>query len=576
MIRVACIKFGGLATGGTERLLQSIAAYLPKDQFDVTFFYCDSAPYVGSDWRHPDTDPGRKAFLESHGVKLVKFKVGAKDIRHPHHVWLDTDFFDHFREEDFDIVQTARAGHAEYPFTHINKTPIVDAITLPGMAEDKKNIASVFHISKYQAISWMNAGGPLRKAVILPIFQDLKNSNEHLREDLGIPSDHFVFGFHQRDEDGIFAPYALNSYANIQSDKTHFIVLGGSKNYSDQATKLGLINFKQLPHTGDSELISKFLNTLDVFCHNRRDGETFGAVIAEALFHGLPIISHVAPAMGQVETVGPAGFICAGIEEYSQRMKLLLENEDLRKDLSAKARDHYRRNFTKESCMKTVVETYERVCKKFIVRSSRSSYESHNEEYEQSEKLEKEILLHRQNTQERAQFNPDVTLGHVLSNFDRKIGVDIGSGTGWCANLMSKTLEKVYAIEPSRAAIQIAKKIYPENEKVEWMNGFAQTRLSDISLEDPAIFNSSCVLSHLDDDIVEEICNKINQIAPVGSILAFSECHGVYFRDPDNLWHSRSQRWWSERFPGWRLFFNDFKISHPENAKKGFWAIKES
>ena len=94
MIKVACVKFGGLAAGGTERFLQSIAAYLPKNEFDVTYFYCDSAPYKGSDWKHPDTDESRRKFLLDHNVKIVKFDVGYKDITHPHHTWVNSNFFD--------------------------------------------------------------------------------------------------------------------------------------------------------------------------------------------------------------------------------------------------------------------------------------------------------------------------------------------------------------------------------------------------------------------------------------------------------------------------------------------------
>ena len=44
MIKIAFIKFGGMANGGTEKYLQTIAAHLPKDEFEVDFFYCDAAP----------------------------------------------------------------------------------------------------------------------------------------------------------------------------------------------------------------------------------------------------------------------------------------------------------------------------------------------------------------------------------------------------------------------------------------------------------------------------------------------------------------------------------------------------
>jgi glycosyltransferase involved in cell wall biosynthesis len=573
VIKVACVKFGGLATGGTEKLLQSIAAYLPKDQFDVTFFYCDSAPYIGSNWVHPDTDPERLKFLQDHNVKLKKFHVGAKDVTHPHHMWIDSNFFEIFNEDDYDIIQTARAGHTEYPFTLINRTPIVDAITLPGMAEDKINIKSVFHISKYQAMTWVNAGGPIRKAVILPIFQNLNKSSKSLREELEIPEDDFVFGFHQRVDDGIATSIALQAYKRIQNDKTHFVVMGGSKNYTEFAKSINLLNFKQIPHSGNEEDISQFLNTLDVFCHNRADGETFGAVISEALFHGLPVISHYAPALGQIETVGPAGFICSNELEYADAMTRLMIDDDLYQRLSVLAVNHYNKNYTTESCMKTVVSTYKRVYRKFLTKK-RSSYDAHNSEYIEEGKFEKELAMHLENTKNRVQYNPDMTLGLMLDNSEVKIGVDIGSGTGWCASLMSNKLDHVYAIEPSKAAIEIANKIYPRVENITWINRFACEGLDQIELNEPAIFNASCVLSHLEDADVEAICAKINKMSKPGSYLSFSECHGNYFNDIENLWHVRPEAWWQSKFPSWRFYFNSHTINHPQGAKKGFWAVK--
>ena len=140
IIKIAFVKFGGLALGGTEKHLQILAARLPKDKFDVKYFYCDAAPYLGSDWVHPDTDPHRLKFMQDEGVNLVKFDVKYKDIRTGTHDWVDTNFWEVFNEEDFDILQTGRAGHSEYPFTHINNVPQVDCITLPNMAETKSNV----------------------------------------------------------------------------------------------------------------------------------------------------------------------------------------------------------------------------------------------------------------------------------------------------------------------------------------------------------------------------------------------------------------------------------------------------
>ena len=80
MIKIAFIKFGGMAIGGTEKVLQTIAAELPKDQFQVDYFYCDAAPYIGSDYKHIDTDPSRVEYCKENGINLIKFNVGFKDV----------------------------------------------------------------------------------------------------------------------------------------------------------------------------------------------------------------------------------------------------------------------------------------------------------------------------------------------------------------------------------------------------------------------------------------------------------------------------------------------------------------
>ena len=104
MIKVAFIKFGGLSAGGTERFLHAIATNLPNNRFVVDFYYCDSAPYIGSNWKHPDTDPFRKKYLEENGINLIKFNVRYKDITKPTHDWVDTDFWEKFNEDNYDVI----------------------------------------------------------------------------------------------------------------------------------------------------------------------------------------------------------------------------------------------------------------------------------------------------------------------------------------------------------------------------------------------------------------------------------------------------------------------------------------
>ena len=104
--------------------------------------------------------------------------------------------------------------------------------------------------------------------------------------------------------------------------------------------------------------------------------------------------------------------------------------------------------------------------------------------------------------------------------------------------------KKVYAIEPSSSAIEIAKKIYPDNKKVKYINGFAEEEISKLKLSKPTFFSTMCCLAHLEDDDVLGILKTIDKIAPMGSVLACSEPWGDFYHR--ECWNIRPPEWWSD------------------------------
>ena len=361
MIKIAFIKFAGMANGGTEKYLQTIAAHLPKDQFEVDFFYCDAAPYLGSDYKHLDTDSSRVEYCKSNGVNLKKFNVEFKDLRTPTHDWVNTDFWDHFDEDNYDVIQLGRAGHPEYPFIHINKTPIIDSIHLAGMGENKSNVYKTVLISEEQKSKWISAGGDPNKSIIIPVPVEVPDydSSSYIKE-FGW-EDKFVFGMHQRDDIHIFSPVPLEAYDEIQSDDTAFLILGGSSNHRKQAKDYQLKNVKFLDTTSDINLIHKFLNTLNVYAHGRSDGEQCSSSIIEGLSHSLPMISHTAPSMGQLEQIGDAGDVVDNYEEYAQVMKKMIHNKGYYVDCKINSEKRYKEIYDVPSIIKKFIEIYKEV-----------------------------------------------------------------------------------------------------------------------------------------------------------------------------------------------------------------------
>ena len=362
-IRIAFIKFGGMSAGGTERWLQMMAANLPSDQFSIDYFYCDAAPYVGSDYKHADTDPARLQFMEEGGVNLIRFHVGAKDITVPTHDWIDTDFWDHFDPSQYDFVQTGKAGPAEYPY-YLMQTPVVECVNLSAGVDHSPNIAWSFHVSQWLRRAWANFGGNTVRSSVVPVPVLDPATDKNLRSELSIAKNAIVCGFHQRNDDAIYSPIPLNAFAQIADANCHFILMGGGESYHEQAERLGLSNVHFLGHSGDRLRISSFLNALDIFVHGRRDGETFGTVLAEAMMHGLPCISHqclVGNNNAQIETMGPGGFFARDSIEYVELLNALIFDAALREKLSNKAKTHAKQYYSLSACVEKVAATYKQL-----------------------------------------------------------------------------------------------------------------------------------------------------------------------------------------------------------------------
>jgi len=207
------------------------------------------------------------------------------------------------------------------------------------------------------------------------------------------------------------------------------------------------------------------------------------------------------------------------------------------------------------------------------------SYVKHNKDYVKDSAFLNEKIAHQRNNIEDFSFlyQPDVPHGDVLDSNDFKTAVDIGSGTGWFANYLvaERKYTKVYAIEPSESAIDIAKRLYPDQNKVKYINGFAEEELLKIKLTKPSLFSTLCVLTHLKDESVIPILSAIDNIAKIGSVLSCSESWGP--QHIEDAWYIRPPEWWVENLPNWEFeFYSDYIVPHPADQirHKGFIATK--
>jgi glycosyltransferase involved in cell wall biosynthesis len=358
MTKVAFIKYAGMASGGVEKYMQTIACLLPKEDFQVDFYYTNVAPTEGSNFVHPDNDSARLELMRSEGIKTIEVHVGQRGTEPSFYEWRNTNFWELFNEDSYDIIQTGRGGYPEYPFNLINKTKIIDSIhSFTG--EDKPNILKAILLCKWQFEKWAESGGNAEKAVVIPSLVKIEEKKySNLREELKIPKDAFVYGFHQGNREDIFSPVSLLAYNNIKNKNNYFLIMGGAKLHRDLASAINFPNIKFVEFSSSPDRIHEFLETVDMFAHARSDGEVCSASIIEGLYHGKPVLSHPALNMGHAEQIEGCGKIVDSIEAYAQEMLCFEKNKEYLAEMSRNARKKYEEKYKYEKVVDKILGVY--------------------------------------------------------------------------------------------------------------------------------------------------------------------------------------------------------------------------
>ena len=364
-INLAFIKYAGMAAGGTEKYLQTLAAHLPKDDFNIDFYYTDDTPLIGNSFIHPPTSQDRIDYCLKNNINLIKVDCSARDDRYGQNSkWVNTNFLDIFDYKKYDLIQTGRGGYPEYPFNEMPNSLFVDSIHSQGNegVELRDNILKTVLISKQQADQWVKNGGDKNKIEIIPTLVEVPEKKPStLKSDLNIPDNVFVFGMHQGNREDIFSPVPLNAFAKISNESNCFVMLGGAERDKNQAKELGLKNCFFLDFTGDVEKNNNFVEGLDVFAHGRYDGEVCSAAIIEALYHAKPCLSHPGINNGHFEQLDSCGIINHSVEEYANNMLQLQNNSDYYNFLSNKSRSKWESDYDLHKCIERYKQIYNKI-----------------------------------------------------------------------------------------------------------------------------------------------------------------------------------------------------------------------
>ena len=336
-MRIAFCKFAGLANGGVEKYLQTIALIYKKTGHEVDYYYTNAAPITSSGWVHPDNDTGRENLMIENGINLIPVHV---DSRH-HNEWIGTDFFDKFDESKYDLLMIGGNGESEFPYNRLHNIKIIHTVHGDHLF-NQSNVVKYVLLCNWQAKRWLNNGGDGSKLNIIPtVVYVPEQHSKSMREIYGIPKDAFVYGLHQRNDLTISSTLVLEAFSRLVEDGVYFALLGGTEIHKNYVRENGIKNVIFCDYTSDINEIHSFLDGLDVYTHCRIDGEVCSAAIIEAMSHYKPIVSYPGHNMGHAEQIDGCGIMTYSLEQYTDAMIKLRTDYNFYDELSQKTKEKY-------------------------------------------------------------------------------------------------------------------------------------------------------------------------------------------------------------------------------------------
>ena len=362
-----------LSLGGTERTMEIFCRMLDRGIFDVHAVA-----------KRPSLPLLKRAKIEvgallGHKVARAKKKMRASLMdRMPRFIAaLGADHV-HVAENDEDleriilglsphVLHIHYSGVAEAPITLdpvMAKVPVVvttNQFEIENQSPNHARVARMYFVSQWLLDNKATWAKRDPRARVMYNLTDPPEATTDLRAELHIPHEAFVIGRVGRADNGIHDPISLEAVARMQDDRTWFLALNPPPAMVADAKRLGLRHFVPLPGTADSVWLSRFYNTMDVLAHARRDGETFGCNIAEAMIHGKPVVSHLCAFMNaQTETVADGGTVVAQGDAtgYAEALRRLRDDRAYYAATSARALNRAQKDYESSLLVHRLKEDY--------------------------------------------------------------------------------------------------------------------------------------------------------------------------------------------------------------------------
>lgn len=342
-----------LGLGGTEKTMQLFCKYLDKSVFDVHAM-APKFPVSPLKMRINSI----KSLLGNERARERKLRYELNNCRAPDmanllgedhlHLYATKQLSEVISGVSPQILHVHHSGEIEAPLDNLQaiaNVPLIFTTNIFGMQgrrPEQDRISKILFVSKWLKDVEATWSQNDQRCDVLYNPVEKPGTDSNLRFELGIPEHLFVLGRVGRNADDIHDPISLKAYKEIENANTLFLVLSPPPRMIREAQELGIRNIRFLPPSTDDRYLSSFYNTIDALAHARLDGETFGCVIAEAMIHGKPVITHHSHIRNsQSELVdSDCGFVVEQHDSsaYANCISTLMTNVNLRREMGEAAR----------------------------------------------------------------------------------------------------------------------------------------------------------------------------------------------------------------------------------------------
>lgn len=345
---ILIFKDSGLYFGSLEKLLQLFAKQLTKN-FNVFFAY---APQITEELKNN---------LEGSGVTLVPFSYKQRRTYEPYdYISMSPTLSEIIEMYHIECIYTDVFANYQYPMNSISAAMPFVLISPFGHYATNGNVQKVYVSGQ------SNVDRLVKKRV--PHVEILYNPLEDFPEKVWSKKpvgDVVTFGRIGRGENSTFDPIAVKAFLKLEKeygDRVRFIVVNPAPLWKTCAEDLGVVRMEYRENLSQ-EQVQGFYSEIDVFAHARKDGETVGMAIAEAMLAGNPILTHRSHFHNDHFNILDDRYAkwsdCDDVQTYYENMKYMVDHRDKIRDMGILARKRAYEIFVIDGQLPGIIKTFE-------------------------------------------------------------------------------------------------------------------------------------------------------------------------------------------------------------------------